>query len=86
MNDVRNGSVSSLLCRREETHQEGFLRSAPLFCMQNYIVQADMTLTNDTITNKYRSLKYIYQYKNVFDKPDEQSQTCLNCHGEKTWA
>ena len=25
-----------------------------------------MTLTNDTITNKYRSLKYIYQYKNVF--------------------
>lgn len=40
-----------------------------------------MTLTNDTITNKYRSLKYIYQYKNVFDKPDEQSQTCLNCHG-----
>ena len=45
-----------------------------------------MTLTNDTITNKYRSLKYIFQYKNVFDKPDEQSQTCLNCHGEKTWA
>ena len=44
-----------------------------------------MTLTNDTITNKYRSLKYIYQYKNVFDKPDEQFQTCLNCHGEKTW-
>ena len=45
-----------------------------------------MTLTNDTITNKYRSLKYIYQYKTVFDKPDEQSPTCLNCHGEKTWA